>query len=388
METAFAEIALKIIVILGCSKLLTVLLARIGQEAVVGELLLGVILGPYLLGFVNPKGEPILAFLSEMGIIVLAFYVGLVAELDPLLRARRSSLQVAIIGMVLSLSLGTLFTLLIGQSWIVALFIGATLMATSLGKVGRLFCASGQLQSAAGGIILGAALIDDLLALWSLAGFHAWLAPRPFRWELFVFEGLLSLMILGIGLGIGIRWAPRLFMILDRLETRGMMIVAALVFCLSLALLAQSLGLAVIVGAFAAGLMLEYVHHEGQITRQVETLCDLFVPFYFVKAGALLDPTALFKVPVIFLTLGLLLIAILAKLLGSLGAWRISRRERWTVGIGMIPRGEISLIFATFGLGTGLLTKELYTAIITVILLTSVITPILLRYFVAQRADS
>lgn len=379
MDAAFAEIAFKIIVILGCAKLLAVLLERFGQEAVVGELILGVILGPYLLGFVNPKGDPILAFLSELGIIVLAFYIGLVAELDPLLKTRRASLSVALMGMGLSLSLGTLFVLLIGQPGIVAFFIGATLMATSLGKVGRLLCSSGQLHSVTGGIILGAALIDDLLALWSLAGFHAWMTPRPFRWELLLFEGLLSLLILGISLGIGIRWAPRIFLLLDRLETRGMMIVSALIFCLALALLAQSLGLAVVVGAFAAGLMLEYVHREGQITRQVETLCDLFVPFYFVKAGALLDPTALLKPSVLWIALGLLTIALIAKLVGGLGVRTLSRKARWTIGIAMIPRGEVSLIFATFGLETELLTKDLYTAIITIVILTSVIAPVLLN---------
>ncbi len=379
MEALFAEIALQIIVILGCSKLLAVLLERFGQEAVVGELLLGVVLGPYLLGFFDFKGEPILAFLSELGIIVLAFYIGLVAELNPLLQARRLALRVAAIGMVLSLGLGTLFIYILGFPWVTALFVGATLMATSLGKVGRFLFESGHLQSAAGGVILGAALLDDLLALWGLAGFHAWLAPRPFRWELLLFEGLLSLFMLGVSLAIGIRWAPRLFMLLDRLETRGMMIVAALVFCLALALLAKSFGLAVVVGAFAAGLMLEYVHREGQITRQVETLVDLFVPFYFVKAGTLLDPTALLQGPVLLAVLGLLVIAVSAKLLSGLGAWRMARKYKWVIGIGMIPRGEIALIFATFGLSVGLLTKELYTAIITVIILTSVITPILLK---------
>ncbi|MCS6936860.1 MAG: cation:proton antiporter [Candidatus Bipolaricaulota bacterium] len=385
MDSGFAEIALQVIVILGCSKLLAVLLERLGQEAVVGELLLGVLLGPYLLGFVNPKGEAVLAFLSELGIIVLAFYIGLVAELDPLLKARRAALRVALLGMGLSVSLGTLFTVLTGQSWLVAFFMGAALMATSLGKVGRLLCTSGQLQTVTGGIILGAALIDDLLALWGLAGFHAWLAPRPFRWELFLFEGLLSLMILGVGLALGVRWAPRIFLLLDRLETRGMMIVSALIFCLALALLAQSLGLAVVVGAFAAGLMLEYVHREGQITRQVETLCDLFVPFYFVKAGALLDPTALLKPSVLLLALGLLAIALMAKLLGGLAVGQLSRRARWTIGIAMIPRGEVSLIFATFGLESGLLSKELYTAILFVVILTSVLAPLLLNLLQRRR---
>lgn len=155
-----------------------------------------------------------------------------------------------------------------------------------------------------------------------------------------------------------------------------MLIVAALVFCLSLAVLAESLGLAVVVGAFAAGLMLEYIPQERQITRQVETLVDLFVPFYFVKAGALLNPALFGQASVIINTLVLLGIAVGGKLLSGIGA---PRGARWAVGVGMMPRGEVGLIFALFGLVNGLLTQELYAILVMIIVLTTIATPILLR---------
>jgi len=375
METPFTEIALKIIVILSGAKLLAALLERVGQGAVVAELLLGMILGPYLLRWVDPQ-NPILTFLAEIGIIVLAFYLGLIADLHRLFEVRRPAMRVALLGMLLPLVLGALYALAIGLSWGVALFLGATLAATSLAKSGRLLWETRMLHTITGSIILGAALLDDLIALWMLAGFHAWLAARPFQWGRFFLEGTLSLIVLGVSLVLGVRWAPRLFGIIERLETRGMLIVAALVFCLSLAVLAESLGLAVVVGAFAAGLMLEYIPQERQITRQVETLVDLFVPFYFVKAGALLNPMLFGHVSVIINTLVLLGIAIGGKLLSGIGA---PQGTRWAVGVGMMPRGEVGLIFALFGLINGILTPELYAILVMIILLTTIATPIILR---------
>lgn len=375
METGFTEIALKVIVILGSAKLLAVLLERIGQSPVVGELLLGMILGPHLVGWLDPK-NPILAFLAEIGIIVLAFYLGLIANLDRLFQARRPAIRVALLGMFLPLALAALYAHLIGLSWGVALFLGAALTATSLVKSGHLLWETKILHTITGSIILGAALIDDLLALWMLAGFHSWLTARPFAWTEFILEGFISLIVLGLSLALGVRWAPRLLGIIERLKTRGMLIVASLVFCLSLATLAESLGLAVVVGAFAAGLTLEYVPQERQITRQVETLVDLFVPFYFVKAGALLNPTVLGQVPVLLNMMILLGIAIGGKLLSGLGA---QRGIRLAVGVGMMPRGEVGLIFGLFGLVNGILTQEWYTVLVMIVLLTTIAAPIILR---------
>ncbi|MCX8103951.1 MAG: cation:proton antiporter [Candidatus Bipolaricaulota bacterium] len=375
MDSGFAEIALKIIIILGSAKLLAVLVERLGQSPVVGELLLGMILGPYLLGWIDPK-SPILAFLAEIGIIVLAFYLGLIADLERLLQARRPAVRVATLGMLLPLALTVLYAHLLGLSWGAALFLGAALTATSLVKSGHLLWETKMLHTLTGSIILGAALLDDLVALWMLAGFHAWLTARPFSWMEFIFEGALSLIVLCLSLALGVRWAPQLFRIIERLETRGMLIVASLVFCLALAVLAESLGLAVVVGAFAAGLMLEYIPQERKITRQVETLVDLFVPFYFVKAGAVLNPFVLGQWAVI-VNLGVLfVIAIVGKLLSGLGA---QPGNRLAVGVGMMPRGEVGLIFALFGLVNGILTQELYAVLVMIIVLTTIATPIILR---------
>lgn len=375
MDSGFTEIALKIIIILSSAKLLAVLLERVGQGAVVGELLLGMALGPYLLGWVDPK-NPILAFLAEIGIIVLAFYLGLIADLDRLFHARKPAVRVAIFGMFLPLVLGALYARVLGLGWETALFLGAALTATSLVKSGRLLLETQMLHTITGSIILGAALLDDLLALWLLAGFHSWLTARPFQWAELIFEGVLSLILLGVSLALGVRWAPHLFHIIERLEMRGMLIVAALVFCLSLAVLAESLGLAVVVGAFAAGLMLEYIPQERQITRQVETLVDLFVPFYFVKAGALLNPFVLGQWGVLVNLSILFGIAIVGKLLSGLGA---QPGSRLAVGVGMMPRGEVGLIFALFGLINGILTEELYAILVMIVLLTTIATPIILR---------
>lgn len=375
MESGFAEIALTIIVILGGAKVLAVLLERLDQSPVVGELLLGMLLGPSLMGWLDPK-DPILAFLAELGIVVLAFYLGLIADLARLFHARTSAVRVALLGVLCPLGLAALYGRALGLTWEVALFLGAALTATSLVKSGHLLWETRIFHTLTGSIILGAALLDDLLALWMLAGFHSWLTARSFEWLEVVFEGVLSLGILGGSLVGGVRLAPRLFRIVERLEQRGMLIVVSLIFCLVLAALAESLGLAVVVGAFAAGLMLEYIPQERQITRQVETLVDLFVPFYFVKAGALLNPWVFGQASVIIHTLVLLVLACVGKLLSGLGA---QRDTRWAVGVGMMPRGEVGLIFALFGLQSGILTEELYAIFIMIVLLTTVATPILLR---------
>lgn len=378
MESAFVRVSVEILIILVAAKLVGGLFERFGQAAVVGELIIGMILGPNVLQLINPQESVVISYLAELGIIVLLFYIGIESELEHLLRSWRPAMAVALIGVLAPLLLGAGYSLAVGHELLLALFIGATLIATSVGKAGRVLLEAGSLRGLGGSIILGAALLDDLLALWMLAGFQAWLAPRPFRWGLLALEGFLSLLVIGLSLMLGVRWAPRLFGLVGRLEARGGVIVAALVFCLTMAVLAESIGLAAFVGAFAAGLMLEYVHQERQISRQVETLVDLFVPFYFVQAGALLSPATFLQVPVLLSVFVLFLIAVVSKLLSGLGAWR-SGANGWAVGVGMIPRGEVGLIFVTFGLTHNLLNQELYATLLAVVILTTFVTPLLLK---------
>ena len=378
MESEFVRVSVEILIILVAAKLIGELFERFGQSAVVGELLIGMILGPNVLHLINPQESIVISYLAELGIIVLLFYVGIESELEHLLRSWRPVLAVALIGVLVPLLLGASYSLAVGHELLLALFVGATLTATSIGITVRVLSDLGKINKPEGHVILGAAVIDDIVGLIMLSVLGA-----------IVVQGTLSAMAIGKPLGLsilflatsitlGIRFAPFLFRLVQRMYVRGILIATAFVYCLTLSLLSLKIGLAPLIGAFAAGLMLEYAEEEKQIARKIEPLVDLFVPFYFVQSGALLAPAAFLQWPVLLSVLVLFLIVMVGKLLSGLGAWR-SGANGWAVGVGMIPLGEVGLIFVTFGLTQKLLSQELYATLLAVIILTTFVTPLLLK---------
>lgn len=388
---------------------------RLRQPAVLGELLVGVILGNLALAgwggleFLRFDGDAhgsstaalTLDMLARIGVILLLFEVGLESNLTDMRRVGASSLMVAAIGVAAPMLLGWWISrwLLPDRSWHVHLFTGAALTATSVGITARVLKDLGQTSRNESQIILGAAVIDDVLGLIVLAVVQA-----------VVVDGSASpgavLLILGKAVGFLIgavvlgEWlSPRLFRLAARLRAHGMLVTTGLVFCFALSWLAGQMGLAPIVGAFAAGLILDERHYEALRQNDERSLEDLvlpiaalLVPIFFVMMGFQVDLRSFADPSVLLLAGGLTLAAVIGKQACALGVLQRGL-DRLSVGIGMIPRGEVGLIFAAIGQGLlvsgrPVVDEALYTALIVMVMVTTFVTPPLLSWSLARSAKS
>ena len=401
------QLALAVVVILVAAKLGGALVQLLGQPAVLGELLAGVVLGN--LGCAGAgwlrslaAGLPIAA-LAQAGVILLLFEVGLESTVADMRRVGGRALLVAVLGVVAPWALGTLVggVFLPHRSVFTHLFLGAALTATSVGITARVLRDLGRGQSAEGRIILGAAVIDDVLGLVILAVVGSLIAaanagaavsPAGIGWIV-----LRAALFLVGALWLGTRLSPRVFALIARLRGPGRLLITALVFCFLLAGAAAALGLAPIVGAYAAGLVLERVHYEG-LSRQgerpleelVRPIAGFLAPVFFVTMGLQVSLSGLFGPGQLALTGALVAAAILGKqacALGGLGA----PLDRLSIGIGMMPRGEVGLIFASIGLGLSIhgervVDPALFSAVVLVVLVTTVLTPPALQWSLRRAA--
>ncbi len=374
-ETAYSLIVL--VIVLAAAKIGGELVERLRQPAVLGELLAGVLLGLTALG--GAASNPAIAFIATIGVILLLFEVGLEGDLDELRRVGASAGLVAAIGVVLPFAVGYAVTLLILGDSRQALFLGATLTATSVGITARVISDMGRMSSAEAKIILGAAVIDDILGLLVLSVVLTIAASGAV-------DVLVLIRDLGIALGflvgavwIGIRFANPLINFAQRLRTRGVLVSVAFIFCLTMAFAAEELGLAEIVGAFAAGLVLASTEDRVKIQQRVKPLADVFVPVFFVVVGmrvdlAALSPTGPGRWTLVILGATLFVLAVVTKLAAGLGVLG-KHANKLAVGVGMVPRGEVGLIFASVGLSAAILTPDLYAVVIFIVFLTTLITP-------------
>jgi Kef-type K+ transport system membrane component KefB len=372
---------------------------RLGQPAVLGELLAGVAIGALPLvgvgGLAFVATDHTVESLAGLGVILLLFEVGLSTRLADLVKVGASALLVAAIGVVVPMILGFLVGrwLLPDHHWMSSLFLGATLCATSVGITARVLTDLGRVATPEGQIILGAAVIDDVMGLIVLAvmagmagggasaGGGAWASAGLVTLKAVLF--IVGALVAGRAL------APRLFRFASRLRGKGVIFTSALITCFALAWAAEAVGLAPIVGAFAAGLVLEGVPF-GELLPEGDRLEDLLmplsavlVPVFFVHMGAQVKLQELAGGSVL-LALALTVVAILGK--QACGLAVVTRgADRITVGLGMIPRGEVGLIFAGMGLtlkvdGQPLLGAGEFAAVVAMVLLTTVLTPPLLRW--------
>ncbi|MCK5483563.1 MAG: cation:proton antiporter [Gemmatimonadetes bacterium] len=392
-----------LIVILLSGKFLGELVERRGQPAVLGELVAGVILGGSVLGVIPDAGTQmyeIIHVFAEIGVSILLFEIGLETDLKEMFSVGRTASAVALVGVVLPFGLGFLYWYTANPSigvtpegisfTIVCIFVGATLTATSVGITARVLSDLERMHTPEARIIIGAAVIDDVLGIVILAvvaGLASGAAVGVFAIsKIFVFAvGFLVLAVL-----IGNRFAPILFDAVDKMRVRGVLLVTAFCFALGIAALADWAGSAMIIGAFAAGLVLSSTNQFDSVVEKIEPVADVFTPIFFVVVGApvnvhlFIPGSADFDLAV--LTVGLILtaVAIVGKLVSGL-AVRRAGISKLVVGVGMVPRGEVGLIFAAIGLAAGILSGEVYSAIlIMVILSTFVVPPVLKILFAAQ----
>ncbi|MEN8143972.1 MAG: cation:proton antiporter [Gemmatimonadota bacterium] len=375
---------------------------RNGQPAVLGELLAGVVLGSSVLGIIPETGAiaQVIHVFAEIGVSILLFEIGLETDLKEMFRVGPTAFAVAMVGVFLPFGLGFLYWFLANPSIgvhpegisfaIVALFVGAALTATSVGITARVLSDLNQMHTPEARIIIGAAVIDDVLGIVILAvvsGLASGAAMTVFSiGKIFIFA--VGFLILAVVLGN--RLAPVLFDFVDRMRVRGVLLVTAICFALGVAALADFAGSAMIIGAFAAGLVLSSTNQFDAVVERVEPVADIFTPIFFVSVGApvniqlFVPGAASFDIGVLVVGLILTVVAIIGKLAAGL-AVRRKTADPVIVGIGMVPRGEVGLIFASIGLTNGILSGEVYSAILIMVILSTFLVPPILKLLFSKR---
>lgn len=372
-----------LIAILGSAKLLGELAERIGQPAVLGELLAGVLLGGSLLGIVDPSVE-VIHLLAEVGVIVLLFEIGLETDLRRLLKVGGASSLVAVVGVFAPFVMGYLTAAAMGLAQLQAVVVGAALTATSVGITARVLSDLGRLQEPEGQIVLGAAVIDDVVGLIILAVVARLVAGAEVTPGSVVVTTLVAFGFLGVTLLVGRLVVPPVFRWLETLGRASTLGTMALVLAFVTAYLADAAGSALIIGAFAAGVVLAPTPQAKGIQRGVVSLGQFFVPIFFVSVGAAVEIQSFAQPDVLAIGLALIVVAIVGKVIaGYAPLW--FKGKKLVIGVGMVPRGEVGLIFAQMGLTAGVLDAGLFSALTLMVMVTTFMAPPLLKVLFPPR---
>lgn len=398
-------IVLALAVVLTAAKVGGHLAVRLGQPAVLGELVAGIAVGSLDLAgiswFHGIEADATIEVLARLGVVILLFEVGLESTVSDMLKVGLPSVLVAVLGVAAPFALGWGVSawMLPDKSAYVHAFLGATLTATSVGITARVLQDLRRSQSPEARVILGAAVIDDVLGLVILAVVAGVIGAAD-RGSSLSYAGIgfmlgKAVFFLFGALVLGVYLSPRVFGVASRLSGQGVLLVTALVFCFILAYFASIIGLAPIVGAYAAGLILEDAHFrpfasrgERQLEHLVHPLSTFLVPVFFVVMGMRVDLTAFTRLDVLGLAALLTLAAMIGKQACAIGA--IGRPlDRLSIGIGMMPRGEVGLIFANIGLGLSLagqpiVDQAIFSAVVIMVIVTTMATPPLLKWSLAR----
>jgi Kef-type K+ transport system membrane component KefB len=378
---------------------------RLGQPAVLGELVGGVVLGNLALAgipwFESFSSNATIGVLAQIGVLILLFEVGLESTVRDMLRVGLPSLLVAMLGVVTPFALGwgVGAWLLPEHSAYAHAFLGAALTATSVGITARVLSDLGRSKSAEARVILGAAVIDDVLGLVILAIVSGAIASAnagtAIAYGSIALIVVKAVLFLGGALALGAVVSPRLFTLASRARGRGVLLGTALVFMFALSWLAALIGLAPIVGAYAAGLILEHVHFqdfrergEMELEEAIKPVATLLVPVFFVLMGMQVELAAFARVEVLGLAAALTVAAVAGKQACSLGAIG-GGLDRLSIGIGMIPRGEVGLIFASIGatLMIGqerIIDEAVFSAVVIMVIVTTMATPPALKWSLSR----
>ncbi|HSN27335.1 MAG TPA: cation:proton antiporter [Kofleriaceae bacterium] len=402
MTASLGTLLVGLTVMLVAAKAAGELFERLGQPAVIGELLVGIVLAnlPGIDVAALLRDQPAFDALAGIGVVLMLFEVGLGSNVTSLMRVGGSAFCVATVGVIAPMVLGgaALHWLRPALSVPALLFIAATLAATSVGITARVYKDLGAVDRPESRIVLGAAVIDDVMGLVVLAIVQGMVVANGSRVDA---GGLGRIVLAALGflagaIVIGGRIAPRLFRVASFLRVHGMLLITALAICFSMSWAAAAVGLAPIVGAFAAGLVLDEVHFRDFADRTTRSLADeirplttIFVPLFFVRMGLGFDIHVLAHREVLVLASVLTAAAIIGKQVCGLGVLD-GRVDRLAVGIGMIPRGEVGLIVADAGRhltlhGHPVIDDTVFSAVIVVVLATTLVTPPLVSWALARR---
>jgi Na+:H+ antiporter len=375
-------------IMLAAAKILGYLAKRIGQPAVIGELIAGVLLGVSVLRLV-PVDSEVFEFLSEMGVVVLLFEIGLETDLLHLLRVGGTSAIVAVVGVVLPFALGYAVCWSLGLQPDQAMVAGAALTATSVGITARVLADLGRLQEIESQIILGAAVVDDIIGLIILTIVGGTSRDGGITWTSILIATGEAFGFLIVVLGAGWLLVPPILRWVERRKLSSAVPIVGVILALALAWLADRSGSAMIIGAFAAGLLLARAPQVHQIQQSVGNLGSFFVALFFVFVGAQVDLRVLNPFDAAnhqTLKVGglLIIVAVLGKFAAGYAPFWF-RGKKSVIGVGMVPRGEVGLIFAQVGLTTGVFDEGLFSAVTLMVMVTTFMTPPLLKVLFPPR---
>ena len=368
------KIVLALFIVLVAAKLAAELFERLRQPAVVGEILAGILIGPSVLSLVQPT--QVLDALAEIGVIFLLFTVGLETRPSDIFQVGRTATMVAVLGVVVPFLAGWgLLTLWPGHSSIEAIFMGAAMVATSVGITARVLSGMGLITAQASRVIIAAAVIDDVIGLLVLAVVSS-LARGSIN---YLNIGLIAGLAIGFTLLVvlfGSRVVNRIKQPVKDLRIDHSLLVFALVLCFGLAAVASFIGIAGIVGGFLAGVALSEATDETRLHQQSQTLTEFTTPFFLVTIGMKLNLGIFLSSEVVTLSAVVIVLAIATKFIGcGLGAAWMGRKRAIQVGVGMIPRGEVGIVVAQIGLSLAVVGDEVYGVVLAMAVITTLAAP-------------
>ncbi len=371
------DIPLSMLVVFASAKLLAEVFERLGQPGIVGEILAGVLIGPYVLGWMAPNEA--LTILADLGVMFLLFRVGLEVKASELMSVGGTALMVAVAGVVVPFAMGWGIMTAWGEPQLESIFTGAAMVATSVGITAQVLAARGLLATRAARIILAAAVVDDVLGLIVLA-LVSDIAKGSVQYLNVAITGVVALAFTAFVAKFGARMAKRVIPRMnEKLSLAEGEFALAMTLLFGLSVLAVYAGVAAIVGAFLAGMALsETVQHR--VHEFTNGVSELLVPFFLAGIGLHLDISAFGNRSTLILATFILLAALVSKFIGcGLGALGMGRKDAVRVGFGMVPRGEVGMVVAQIGLRMGVMAESVYGIIVFMSVATTLVAPPLLK---------
>lgn len=383
----YSGVILSLFIILAAAKVMAEIFERLKQPAVVGEILAGIVIGPSLLGWVSPSDS--LTVLAEMGVIFLLFTVGLETKPQAILQVGARSAVVAVLGVVIPFVAGYAIAVWWDGKFVEAMFVGAALVATSVGITARVLGSLGLLETKTARIILGAAVIDDILGLIILSLVSS-LTKEETDVAALAKTVAAAVLFTGFVALIGSRVLTRLAPAIGRLRLGKPFFNIGLILCLGLSVASVYVGIAAIIGAFLAGMALaEATEDNHSMHRLTAGVTEFLVPFFLVNIGMKLELGVFSEPAGIALAIVVTAVAIVTKFVGcGLGAWGLKRREMAQIGFGMVPRGEVGIVVAQIGLGLGVITAQFFGAVLFMAVATTLIAPPFIKALYAEDKDN
>jgi Kef-type K+ transport system membrane component KefB len=378
---AFADALFSLFILFLAAKVGEEIFRRINQPGVIGELLGGFIVGPFALGLAHVTVTA--EVFAELGVVILLFTVGLEVRLDDLLKVGPMAIAVGTIGFILPIIAGLGIGLAIGEEPLPAALMGLALAATSIGITSRVLADMGMLDRAFARVILGAAIVDDILALLAI-GVLSGLAEGDLGVDT-LFTLIAGLAFVGIGLALAPlgRRIPRKVFVWPRFADTPVVPVFIIMF--AGALLAQFVGLAAIIGAFVVGLFVAETPVREEVEHGFRSLLGIFAPFFFAVTGANIDMSALLQPDLLVIVLVLTLMGVVTKLVGGIaGSWKLGKWNSIVVGVGMSPRGEVGIVVSALGLSLALIGQEIYAVLLAAVILTTLVAPVMLQWAIPR----